>query len=130
MFSYLDRWRRSVGKLQESRLFLLDWGDAVFDNCVATLSDFRLHVVVCSLLTTLYLGTIVREKLGTALCCLNGSYYFGPGSRTLSIRISLSQMTRSSQKQWCCSGKLISQFMEQIHSSIRRLIQNQTTIIG
>ena len=81
MFSYLDRWRRSVGKLQESRLFLLDWGDAIFDNCVATLSDFRPHVVVCSLLTTLYLGTIVREKLGTALCCLNGSYYFGPGSR-------------------------------------------------
>ena len=122
MFSYLDRWRRSVRKSQESRLFLLDWGDAVFDICVATLSDFRPDVAVCSLLTTLYLGTIVREKLGTALCCLNGSYYFGPGSRALSIRISLSQAIRSSRKQLRCSGKLISQFMEQMHSSIRRLI--------
>jgi hypothetical protein len=27
-------------------------------------------------------------------------------------------------------GQVDSQFMEQIHSSIRRLIQNQTTIIG
>ena len=48
----------------------------------------------------------------------------------LSIKISLSEMPRLSQKQLRCSDKSISQFMEQTHISTRCLIQNQTTIIG
>ena len=43
------------------------------------IADFRASAVVCTA-RTLYLGSVLQEKLGTALCYVNSAYYFGPGS--------------------------------------------------
>jgi len=83
MLQYHSDWRQMVEGSAESRtprLFSFDWGDAVFAKLSRDISGFRADAVVCNA-RTLYLGAIVREKLGAALCYLNVTCYFGPGAR-------------------------------------------------
>ena len=83
MLHYHSRWRQNVDASLKSptpRMFSFDWGDAVFEKLGSEISDFGANAVICNT-RTLYLGALACENFGAALCYLNVTCYFGPGSR-------------------------------------------------
>jgi hypothetical protein len=75
--AYFARWR-AAGTSGPSPLRA--WAKARLPSVRTVVAEFRPEIVVSQLMTA-ELARLIRSECGLPWCCVNSTYYFGPGSR-------------------------------------------------